>query len=186
MLSATQYELIKKEYGSKASWAIWAAEGSTPKSNIGDLGIFDRADIYKLLNPNFVFVGLNPSEHNIKTRVEPWRNFHSTDTIRQNDFKLRHALCGTQFWGAYITDLNVIKEKDSNKVTISEKDVESFIKEISLLDSKPTLIALGDKVYRALNKNLLGKYRIIKIKHFACYISKEKYREEVLQALAKI
>ena len=41
MVDKEHFELIKKKYGHYASWAIWADEGETPKSNVGDLNIFD-------------------------------------------------------------------------------------------------------------------------------------------------
>ena len=36
-----RFEFIKKKYGHCSSWAIWADEGEKPKSNFGDLSIFD-------------------------------------------------------------------------------------------------------------------------------------------------
>lgn len=184
MIRLEKYEEIKKKYGISASWTIWKEEGNTPKSNICDLSVFNDKEIYKKLNPNYVFVGLNPSIQD--TNSEIWRNFHSPDTKRQNDYKLRHALKNTKFWGAYITDLNGTKETNSNKVFVSDNDVRSFREEIALLGTKPVLIALGDKVYNALMKYLSEEYTIIKIKHFACYISKEAYRESVLKDLSSI
>lgn len=184
MLKPSQYEQIKKKYGKSASWAIWKEEGNTPKSNIDNLSVFNDKEIYKKLNPNYVFVGLNPSVQD--TNNEIWRNFHSPDTKRQNDYKLRYALKNTKFWGAYITDLNGIKETNSNKVSVSATDVRSFKEEIALLGTKPVLVALGDKVYNALMKYLSEEYTIVKIKHFSCYISKEAYREAVLKGLSGI
>ena len=61
MLSAKNYLSIKKKYGAHASWAIWADETDTPKSNMEDTSIFDNVDIHKQLNPNIVLVGLNIS-----------------------------------------------------------------------------------------------------------------------------
>lgn len=184
MLKPSRYEEIKNKYGKSASWAVWKDEGNTPKSNISDLSVFNDKEIYKKLNPNYVFVGLNPSVQD--TTEEIWRNFHSPDTKRQNDYKLRYALKNTKFWGAYITDLNGTKETDSNKVFVSTNDVHTFKEEIALLKTKPVLIALGDKVYNALTKHLSEEYTIVKIKHFSCYISKEAYRESVLKDLSGI
>ena len=122
MLTLTQYDQIKKKYGKTASWAIWAEEGKTPKSNICDLSIFNDNRILKILNPNYVFVGLNPSVQDADK--DTWHNFHSKDTKRQNDYKLRYALKNTKFWGAYLTDLvSDVEETNSNKVSISVKNV---------------------------------------------------------------
>lgn len=184
MLDPELYKQIKKKYGKSASWAIWADAGDTPKSNIGDLSVFNDKEIHKKLNPHYVIVGLNPSVQD--TSNEIWRNFHSLDNKRQNDYKLRYALKNTKFWGAYITDLNATKETNSTKVTVVAEDIKSFKEEISLFENKPVLIALGDKVYNSLRKNLNDEYKVVKIKHFSCYISKEAYRESVLKQLSEI
>lgn len=186
MISKEIYEQIRKEHGSHSSWALWADVVDTPKSGVSDLRVFDDK-VYEKLNPNYVFVGLNPSVQDVKP--EDWCNFHSRDTKRQNDYKLRFALKGTKFWGSYMTDLkSPIKETDSNKVSVSEDDVNSFMVEISLLGTKPVLIALGSKVYKALtkHKNLPNECKIVKIRHYSSFISKEKYRKEVLDILANV
>ena len=184
MLNLETYNQIKKKYGNKsASWAVWAEEGRTPKSNISDLSIFNDSHILKILNPNYVFVGLNPSVQD--TDKDTWHNFHSKDTKRQNDYKLRYALKNTKFWGAYLTDLvSDVEETNSNKVFVSDKNVKKFKEEIALLGVKPVLIAMGDKVYKALVSCLKDNFTIVKIKHFSCYVSKEAYRESVLKGLS--
>lgn len=185
MINSLQYEEIKKKYGNSASWAVWAEEGDTPKSNISDLSIFENKDIIKQLNPNYVFVGLNPSVQDVDKDI--WHNFHSKDTKRQNDYKLRYAFKNTRFWGAYLTDLVPnIEETNSNKVQISTINVNKFRDEIALLGTNPVLIAFGDKVYNALVENMGHEYKIYKIKHFSCYISKEEYKKHLLQQLENI
>ena len=184
MIQKAKYEEIKKQYGKHSSWAIWVDEGDTPKSNIEKLELFDDEKILEKLNPNFVIVGLNPSGQDTNKKND-WCNFHSSDKKRQNDYKLRYALKDTMLWGAYMTDLSGIIKTDSNKVSVSEDDVKKFQEEISLLGTKPVLVALGDKVYKALKKYLSEEYSIIKIKHYACYINKEKYRDEVLEVLER-
>ena len=69
---------------------------------------------------------------------------------------------------------------------VSTEDIKAFIKEIALLGNKPVLIALGDKVYNALVGYLNDEFKIIKIKHFSCYISKEAYRENILRELSNL
>lgn len=185
MLKPSQYEEIKNKYGKSASWAVWKDEGNTPKSNISDLSVFNDKEIYKKLNPNYVFVGLNPSVQD--TTEEIWHNFHSPDTKRQNDYKLRYALKNTKFWGAYLTDLvSNVEETNSNKVFVSDKNIKKFKEEIALLGVKPVLIAMGDKVYKALISCLKDDFTIVRIKHFSCYVSKEAYREAVLKDLSGI
>ena len=185
MLSLDIYNQIKKKYGKSASWAIWAEEGDKPKSNISDLSVFDDDCIIEQLNPNYVFVGLNPSVQDIDTNI--WHNFHSKDTKRQNDYKLRYALKNTKYWGSYLTDLAPdIKETNSNKVSVSDINVKKFKEEIALLGTKPVLIAMGDKVYKTLIDCLENTYNIVKIKHFSNYISKEAYRNVVLEQLSGV
>ena len=41
MMDLEKFEVIKKEYGTCSSWAIWKEVGETPKSNTGDLNILD-------------------------------------------------------------------------------------------------------------------------------------------------
>ena len=41
IIDQAKFEFIKEKYGHYASWAIWAEEGNKPKSNMGDLSIFD-------------------------------------------------------------------------------------------------------------------------------------------------
>ena len=82
--------------------------------------------------------------------------------------------------------MNATKETDSTKVFVSDDDIKSFKKEIALLEKKPVLVALGDKVYNALVRCLQGEFVIVKIKHFSCYISKEQYRKSVLEDLSGV
>ena len=173
MIDKSVYDLMKEKHGDVASWAVWVPAGDTP---------------------GFVFVGLNlSSTHGDGARrgKVPWGNFHSGYRY-QNDYKLRFALGGTQYWGSYITDLiKEYPEVDSGKVReylkanpkVVEKNVESFVKEISHLGESHVLVAIGGDVYDHLKKFLGDRYRIAKIGHYADYQSKEKYREEVLGSL---
>ena len=54
MLTLEKYNQIKKKYGKSASWAIWAEEGSTPKSNISDLNVFCFSDLFGKIS----FIGI--------------------------------------------------------------------------------------------------------------------------------
>ena len=36
-----KFKEIQDKYGDCGSWAIWAEEGNKPKSNVGDISIFD-------------------------------------------------------------------------------------------------------------------------------------------------
>lgn len=196
MINKTQYEKLKKEYGDVSSWAIWNTNYNDvcPKNNTNDLSVFKDRNILKILKTDYVFVGLNASSTHGNTNDEnmPWSNFHSGYS-RQNDYKLRYALQGTQFWGSYITD--VIKrhaEVDSKKVIkflndhpyVAKENIEDFRRELSILGGKPILIAMGTYSGDILSHYLYNEYEIIKIKHYSAMIGKEKYREEVLSSLA--
>lgn len=41
MIAKEHYQEIENNYGEFASWAVWADESLKPKSNIGDMSIFD-------------------------------------------------------------------------------------------------------------------------------------------------
>jgi len=43
----------------------------------------------------------------------------------------------------------------------------------------PTIIAFGKATYSILARNLGDKHRIVPITHYAHYIGKERYREEL-------
>ena len=199
MLDRKIYNLMKKKYGKVASWAVWGEVGVTVKSNTDNMDWIKDGNLLRTLNTGFVFVGLNFSGTHEEGphRCKVWRNFHSGDNRRQNDFKLRFALLKTRYWGSYITDL--IKnhpDVDSDRVMNYlrenpkelEKNISSFGKEIALLGGNPVLVALGVDVYKLL-KDHYGdsrKYGIVKVMHYAARIGKEKYRKEVLGVLDQV
>jgi len=188
MLDQKRFELIKEKYGHYASWAIWADAGERPKDNMGDLSVFDidkDTGLLARLNANIILVGLNISRVIIEI---PWANFHDARP-QAMDFKIRYALSGSPFWGAYMTD--IIKDFDqkvSGKVmsylrkdkTFERDNARFFREEIKDLGSQnPTIIAFGRDVHTILTRNFINEYKILKIPHYSNYGSKEKYREEV-------
>ena len=74
LITKEQFEFTKSKYGLQASWAVWADEGDTPKSNMGDLSIFERDETLSKLNPNIVLVALNVSV--VGVVLKPFQNFH--------------------------------------------------------------------------------------------------------------
>jgi len=187
MFDQTKFEFIKKKYGHYASWAIWADEGEKPKDNVGDLSVFDirnNVELLQQLNPNIILVGLN-----ISRIIEvPLANFHDARS-QAMDFKIRYALKGSPFWGAYMTDIiKDLEQKVSGKVMsylrtdkpFEEKNVKTFREEINDLGiDNPTIIAFGGEAHSVLTRNFKNEYKIFKIPHYSNYRSKEKYREEV-------
>ena len=197
MINLETFNSIKKRYGLYASWAIWSDAGPKPKSNIGDLSVFDlrkNPTLLEQLKPHVILVGLNISRGLIQ---ESFANFHDSRP-QGTDFKIRHALRGSDYWGAYMTDLfKDLDEKDSNKVKALIKNDPSIIAvhvnflrdEIRYVvgnsSEKYTLIAFGDAVYTHLKKNFSAECEVKKIPHYASqnYNNKDLYKKAVWQSL---
>ena len=190
MITREKFDFVKKKYGPVASWAIWAHEDKEPKSNMGDLTVLDpeiNKNLLSELNPNVVLVALNFSEN---VDHKPFENFHAGGKFQ--DYKTRYALRGSPAWGGYMTD--IIKdypEKESDRLveylktdkSIEQSNVEYFRQELRDIGvEKPKLIDFGNDVYYILKRNL-PKFEIVKIPHYAHFISKEKYREQVKTTL---
>jgi len=114
MINRERFDAVRKKYGHYASWAVWGAEGLTPKSGMGDISFFEdpQEDLLATLNPEVILVGLNIS----RPIPRPFGNFHP-DYPAAQDYKLRHALYGTGFWGGYLTDIiKNVEEKVSEKI----------------------------------------------------------------------
>jgi hypothetical protein len=195
MISKNHYLEIAYKHGEYASWAIWAEQGETPKSNIGDISIFDlnvNPDILSHLNPSIIMVALNFSR---KIKKEVFVNFHDKRPQGQ-DYKIRYAFKNTKYYGAYMTDIiKNFEEKDSVNVISRIKSDKEFLtqnlnifeKELSDLKSEdPLIIAFGNHVYNLLLKYFQNKYTIVKVPHYSNYISKENYRDKVLKILSLI
>lgn len=187
MITEKTYEIMRKKYGGVSSWGIWAPEGPTPRSGVGDLSVFEKIDV-KDLGTGFVFVGLNVAGEGKLKNVPDWGNFHS-EYRTHHDFKLRYALKDTKYWGSYFTDIiklhpdsdggNVMKYIKEHPNVLKE-NIISFEEEIAYLGGSQVLIAMGNKAYGLLIDNLKDKYRIEKMSHYARAVSKKDYREELL------
>ena len=187
-----KFDQIKKCYGFVGSWAVWAEAGATPKSNIGDLGVFDveaNSDLLRILNPEIILIGLNIARGSIKY---PLANFHDSRPVAM-DFKIRYAVEGTKLWGAYMTDIiKDFNEKESGKMMqylrankeFEKENVKTFLQEIQDIGAcSPTLVAFGNDSYSILKRNFDGEYPLFKLSHYSNYSSKEKYRSEVEELL---
>ena len=192
MIELNKFEFIRHKYGTIASWAIWAEEGETPKSNIGDLSVFDVAKnkvLLNTLNPNVILVGLNFAHVVEEKDAHPFHNFHNGGA-HATDFKLRYGLRNTPLWGAYMTDIiKDFPERESDNVVsylskhkkLEETNVDRFREEISDLGTvNPTIVAIGGDSHSIVRRNFKDQYKILKIPHYAHFISKEDYREHVL------
>ena len=190
MINKEKFNLVKEKYGLHASWAIWGEQGVRPKDNMGDLSVFDEDNNLDILNPNIVLVGFNFSVSGAVNR--PFENFHGKGG---GAFKIRYALEGTPFWGAYMTDIikncveleaqNVVKYLRQNPDILKE-NIISFEQELNDIGAvNPRLVAFGNDTYKILNKYLSSRYDILKLTHYSNYQSKEVYRKEVLEKVAK-
>tara|TARA_B100000029_G_C17451235_1_gene915075 strand:- start:162 stop:755 length:594 start_codon:yes stop_codon:yes gene_type:complete len=192
MIERDRFTFIREKYGLHASWAVWAEEGDTPKSNMDDVSIFEKEDVHLELNPEVVLVGLN-----FGTDISSWnpqknlfQNFHWKGG---GDFKVRYAVRNTPFWGAYMTDIikdfpelvstNVMSYLRKNQSVVDE-NIVSFKEELQDIGaSNPILVGFGNDAYNILRKNLGTDLKIVKALHYAHYISKEKYREHIKQLI---
>jgi hypothetical protein len=192
MISQNQLNFIKSKYQYWSSWAIWADQGDTPKSNVGDLSVLDPNTNPKLLptlNPNIALVALNISRGDITL---PFGNFHDARS-EATDYKIRYATNDTPLWGAYMTDIiKDFEEKISGKVKsylrenrdFEKENVDFFVQELSDIGAtNPTLIAFGNESYDILKRNLNNEFKIHKIPHYANYSSKEKYRTQIKEVM---
>jgi len=190
MVTQEQFDLIKGKHGQYARWAVWAAAGVRPTSNVGDLSALDpgaNPELLAVLNPNVVMLGLNIS----RPLLEPLSNFHDKRS-QAKDFKIRFAFEGTRFYGAYMTDvLKFFVEAESSKVMstvrqrpeILESSAATLREELRDLGSgKPEIIAFGTDA-ASLAEQILdrGDYsRLIHVTHYSRFIGKENYRQEIL------
>ena len=193
MLSRETFDQIKSKYGWCSSWAIWSEVGENPKSNIGDLSVLDpdvNTELLSQLNSEIIFVGLNISRGLID---QPFANFHDKKS-KATDFKLRYALKDTPLWGGYMTDIikdfeeiisgKVMSYLKENKEFVLE-NVEVFRQELKDVGAiNPTIIAFGNDAHGILKRHLKNEFQILKVPHYANYISKENYRVEVQKSIS--
>lgn len=186
-ISPEKFEEIKKSYGHYASWAVWAEEGSTSKSNMCT-AIFDDNSIIDELHTNYILVALNIS----RAIEKPLGNFHP-DYPEATDYKTRFAVKDTPLWGSYMTDIiKDFEEVASGKMMkylkenpdFEKENVETFLDELKSIGAeKPVLVAIGNDSHKILKRNFGEKFQVLKIPHYANYSSKEKYREQVIEVL---
>ena len=195
MISEEHYIEIRNKHGLYTSWAIWAEVGDKPKSNIGDMRIFNleyNQDLLEQLNPNVLMVGLNFSRN---TDKKIFGNFHDKSPQSQ-DYKIRYAFKNTSFYGAYMTDIiKNYEEKSSGKVISHLKtdkefenlNIDLFKEELhDLKTADPLIIAFGGDTYSILCKHFGENHKIVKVPHYSMYINKEDYKRSVDEIMANI
>ena len=196
MIAKTNYLKLKDHFENVASWAVWELpSGTSPKSNMRVISMFDSDDILELLNPHYVFIGLNGSgvHDDYMDMSNPWHNFHSSNP-HGHDYKLRYALLNTPYWGAYITDvIKELPEVDSNKVStylrkhpdVVAENIKILKKEIEMLGTHPVLVCLGGKSYEIVQKHLGNQFIVKKVFHYSYQIGKEDYRSHIIKTLSE-
>jgi len=187
---------MQTNFSSVGSWALWKKEGTTPKSNMDAKDLFDinkNPNLFKTLHNKSILVGLNFSRTGISDTI--FSNFHDPRPQSQ-DYKLRFALDKTKLIGSYMTDIF------KNEIEVSSLEIRKKIKkdktkikshidlleyELRELDTNSPIIiyAFGNLAFEILNKNLSKRVysKIIKLTHYAHYISREKYRENILEKI---
>jgi len=198
MIDMRRFELIRQKHGGYASWAIWADAAEKPKSNMGDMSIFDLDSNPRLLqglNSDVIMVGLNIASFE-RLLSEPFRNFHDPSP-RANDFKIRYAFRNTEYYGAYMTDIikrvGMLKSSDllshlRASPDLVGRNIEIFREELRDLNcNAPTILAFGAGAYQIIRDSLRGdEYsRLIKLTHYSHYISQEKYKETVSEQITQ-
>ena len=201
-ISKEAFLTLRKRYCFTSSWALWREPNpdGRPLDGISDCSIFDEDGVWKRLRPQYVFVGLNRA--NGVASKGPLAMFHS-ERPTAKDYKLRHALFGTEFWGGYITDvLHDMVGVNSGAIMrafradrdLAERQIADFwteiedVERVCGLPGKPLLIAMGGAAFSVLkqaqrNGQLVG-YDAIKISHYSMYGGQEDYRRAVLGALS--
>lgn len=173
MLIKSRYDEMLKHYSMVSSWAIWEPMIDTPRSNTNNMSWINDPNLLEKINTGYVFVGLNWSSTHGNQGMNgtiPWVNFHSGYS-RQNDYKLRHALQDTKFWGSYITDLiKLYSEVDSNKVKTFLRENPQVIEQNIILTKKRFLYLTNEFENGNLNDWVMFHYK----NHFKICSVREK------------
>jgi hypothetical protein len=196
MVDRETFDRIKEKHGLHASWAVWSEPDGKPKSNMGAFPVLDpdqNPDLLGILRSDVVMLGLNLST----SQPPPLGNFHPASS-KGNDYKIRSAFTGTPFYGAYMTDIikgvvckkagDLMRYLAANPHVVIE-GVECLLEEFDDLKSEPpTVIAFGVDAHWLADKHLpANRYsRLVRITHFAEYISQTAYRKRVLSELGYI
>ena len=196
-IAKEQFLELKNSFGTYSSFAVWKSI-----DNVSDISMFDTDKVLNEINNDYIFVALNPANHENNDRgIVAFRNFHSKDP-HQKDYKLCYALQNTRFWGSYITDLyksfietdsNVLIQKVKNNPLMVESDIKALEKEIEILtknEKKITLIALSRYVEKQLKKYFKGKYKVAYVTHYSYRYNGcsdiEIYKNRVLKQLQEL
>lgn len=193
MISSSVFDAVKRQYGSMASWAVWAEVGAKAKSHMDDLTVLDPAEnpeLLRVLHTNFVLLGLNIS-HRIKCSLG---NFH-VDKPTGPAYKIRYALKNTPLWGAYMTDVikNFEEPISENMLAYLRKhpdfertNMQQLRDELAVVGAtKPVLVTFGTIAHTIVQRHFVNEFKILPLPHYAEQSSQQIYRDKVLVCLQK-
>lgn len=198
-ITREKFEYLRRELGLHTSWAVWAKQGEKPKSNVGDLSIFnEEAKLQKTLrklNSDIVLAGLNGSlgDPEVENGSVDFSNFHS-DYAKATDFKIRFALKDTPLEGAFMTDVitnhyetdsQVLKKHLRDDPVYAKLKVEEFFSEIMKVSENPTIFAFGGDSYSLIKKFNKKRFTVHKLTHYAHFQSPEDFRADTLKVIEK-
>ena len=192
MINKVLFDKIAHKYGSVCSWALWGDFGEKPKSNMADMDVLNpeiNQELLSILKTNVIMIGLNFS-HPVNFNL-PFMNFHDASPYA-NDFKIRYAFYGTEYYGSYMTD--IIKDHPNNNSmdvktflkknnNIVEESINEFIKEMECIESyKPIIFCFGSQVYNILKSYLSNKLysTLVPLIHYSHQINKDNYKKDLL------
>ena len=165
MISENAYRSVRENL--RGSFALWGPPKSGDRKNVDDLSIFaDYNTVKEKLKPNIIFVAMNLAGDATKG-MRPYSNFHSSVT-KHNDYRLRDAIQGTPFEGAYMTDLfkpitSISGDIDKYYRAHPEEkraEVEAFVAECrALYDGPKYVICIGQGCHYQTIKELLIPYQ---------------------------
>ena len=181
---------IEDKFGWCSSWAIWNNNFSKPKENIGDLSVFDWSKFPEnrlAIHANYIAVGLNISKC---LEFPIFSNFHSNSPSNQ-DFKIRFAFIDTPLWGSYMTDIlkGFPEIHSSNVRKFIKHNPNSLVPHFKVFDEElrilcatdAVFLAFGQLSYELLKCALPMNSKIVPLRHYSVFVSKEEYRQEVAQ-----
>lgn len=148
------------------------------------LNIRKNPSTLNILRTDVVMVALNFARE--VEMSEPFLNFHDSNPHGQ-DYKIRFAFEGTEYYGSYMTDIikdfpmlsskDVLKHLKENPHII-ENQINVFKDELEFIGSnKPKILAFGKDAYNIINQNMnRNDYsELIALTHYSHQIGKEKY-----------
>lgn len=140
-----------------SSWALWSdrfPRRGCVEADPDELVEFIENNVDKL-QPEVVFLGLNPSTKEQEQHDGRYTNFHSPK-LQHRDVDLRISVEENGFVGAYMTDLTTKPTPNSDEIDKDDVEVQSLIRQFEILGRDDYhVICFGRRVSNLL-KDLWG------------------------------